>query len=207
MNKLISLAVALVLVVPIFVGAQTATSTLPDPGTLPDSPLYFLKSWRESIQLFFTFNAEKKAEQYLHLAEVRLAEYERMLEKGKEDIAARTLEKYESQLERALTKAEELKEKGEGMADELKTKAGEVTAKHIEVLTQSLTRVSESAKEGIERALEASRKVWEGFNIGEDQEQDEDSVEKVTRDLNDVKNIIDDEGLENELNNLLDGLE
>jgi hypothetical protein len=48
---------------------------LSEAGTLPDSPFYFLKTWKEQIQLFFTFDAEKKAKQYLHLAGVRLAEY------------------------------------------------------------------------------------------------------------------------------------
>ncbi|MFH0806428.1 MAG: DUF5667 domain-containing protein [Candidatus Brennerbacteria bacterium] len=143
------------------VSAQVASSTLPDPGTLPDSPLYFLKSWKEGVQLFFTFGAEKKAEQYLHLAEVRLAEYEKMLEKGKEDIAERTLEKYENQLNRALQKAEELKEKGEEAGEALKVKAQEATQKHVMVLERNLEKVSESAREGIERALEESKKQLE----------------------------------------------
>jgi hypothetical protein len=55
---------------------------LPDPGATPDSSFYFLKTWREQIQLFFTFDADKKAKQYLHLAEVRLAEYQKMLNKA-----------------------------------------------------------------------------------------------------------------------------
>lgn len=161
MKTFITLMLVTAIVVPVFVGAQVATSTLPDPGTLPDSPFYFLKSWRESIQLFFTFGAELKAEQYLHLAEVRLAEYEKMLEKGKDDIAERTLEKYENQLERALTKAEELKAKGDDVADELKTKVEEAASKHLSVLGMNLDKVSESARAGIGRALEASRKQLE----------------------------------------------
>lgn len=206
MNKLISLLVAVVLVMPAVGLAQVSTPTLPDPGTLPDSPFYFLKSWREGIQLFFTFDVEKKAEQYLHLAEVRLAEYEKMVEKGKEEIAQKTLEKYEDQLGRALAKAKELKAKGEEVADELKTKAEEAAAKHLEVLERNLEKVSESAKEGIERALEASRKVWDGLNVGDEHEGDEreatsraagngkeDSVENATKDLNDVKDLEDED--------------
>src|SRR3989344_637976 len=76
-------------------------------GLLPDSSFYFLKTWQESIQTFFTFGAENKAEQYLHLAEVRIAEYQKMMEKGKTEIAEKTLEKYEKQLYRAIAKTME----------------------------------------------------------------------------------------------------
>src|SRR3989344_5057371 len=75
---------------------------LPNPGTTPDSPLYFLKTWKESIQTFFTFGLENKAKQYLHLADVRLAEYQKMIDKGKTDIAQKTLDKYERQLYKAI---------------------------------------------------------------------------------------------------------
>lgn len=137
---------ALVVIVPLLAGAQVVTSTLPDPGTLPDSPFYFLKSWREGIQLFFTFDAEKKAEQYLHLAEVRLAEYQKMIEKGKQEIAERTLKKYEDQLNRALQKAEELKSKSEEKASEVKTRIKEATSKHLQVLHENLLKIPEFAQ-------------------------------------------------------------
>lgn len=224
MNRLIAVGIATaVLVVPVLAAAQVTASTLPDPGTLPDSPFYFLKSWREQIQLFFTFSAEKKAEQYLHLAEVRLAEYQKMIEKGKEDVAKRTLEKYEEQLSRALAKAEELKEKGEEVADELKREAEETAARHLKVLEQNLDKVSESAKGGIERALEASKKQLEklddlfgeesddlferaegGFN---DKPTSSDRRARNAGDLDGLQNLIDDGGLENELEGLLEGLE
>lgn len=182
--------VVVMLVVPIAASAQSATSTLPDPGTLPDSPLYFLKSWKEGVQLFFTFGAEKKAEQYLHLAEVRLAEYEKMIEKALrstqgesagqtqakyEKIAERTLEKYENQLERALTKAQELRERGEDVANDLIVQAKGVAIKNLAVLERNLEKVPDSAKEGIERALEASRKrFFLYFGEGDDIEEVDD---------------------------------
>lgn len=198
--------------------AQVASSTLPDPGTLPDSPLYFLKSWKEGIQLFFTFNAEKKAEQYLHLAEVRLAEYEKMLEKGKEEIAERTLEKYENQLSRALTKAEELKAEGDDVAEELKTKVEEAASKHLTVLGMNLDKVSESARSGIERALEASKKQLEKLDdiFGEEFDDLFDQIDEVdtnsddesdTKEIEGLNNLLDDAGLEDELDSLLEGLQ
>jgi hypothetical protein len=137
-----------------------AAETLPDPGTTPDSSFYFLKSWKESIQTFFTFGAENKAKQFLHLAEVRLAEYQKMIEKGKTEIAKKTLEKYEQQLNRALEKAEEAKEKGQDVK-KLKEAISEKILKHQEILENVLEKAPEQAKPGIEKAIEASQKGFE----------------------------------------------
>ena len=137
-------------------------------GLTPDSPFYIFKTLKENIQIFFTFNAEQKVKQFLHLADVRLAEYQKMIEKGKTEIAQKTLEKYEKQLARALAKVEELKSKGKDVKD-ISERIATTTAKHIEVLENNLEKVPESAKEGIERALENSRKVIEKFQEGEQQ--------------------------------------
>src|SRR3989338_10854438 len=80
-------------------------------GTLPDSPFYIFKTLKESIQTFFTFGEENKAKQFLHLADVRLAEYQKMQEKGKTELAQKVLDKYEKQLGKAVAKVEELKNK------------------------------------------------------------------------------------------------
>lgn len=129
-------------------------------GLLPDNPLYFLKDWKERVQLFFTFGEEGKAKQFLHLAEVRLAEYQKMIEKGKTEIARKTLEKYEKQLGHALEKAEEAKEKGKNV-EKLKEEIGEKILKHQEALEGVLEKVPEEAKKGIERAIESSQKGFE----------------------------------------------
>ncbi len=137
-----------------------AEETLPDPGTTPDSTFYFLKSWKESIQTFFTFGAENKAKQFMHLAEVRLAEYQKMIEKEKIEIAEKTLTKYEQQLNHALEKAEEAKEKGKDV-EKLKEAISEKIIKHQEVLIEVLNKVPEEAKKGIENAIEMSQKGFE----------------------------------------------
>ncbi len=132
----------------------------PEAGTTPDSPFYFLKSWKEKIQTFFTFNAEQKAKQYFHLAGVRLAEYQKMIEKGKTEIAEKTLTKYQNQLNRALEKAEELKNKGKDI-ENLKTQIEQAAPKYLEILGQNLQKVSEQAKKGMEKAIENSQKQIE----------------------------------------------
>ena len=151
-----------------FVGALTISllfssvvlaenSSSSNAGLTPDSPFYFLKEWKESIQTFFTFGAENKAKQYLHLAEVRLAEYQKMIEKGKTEIAQKTLEKYENQLNNALDKAAELGQNGKDIKD-LSQRIEESVGKHVQVLQENLQKVPEQARKGIENAIENSRK-------------------------------------------------
>lgn len=158
MNKTIIFVLTLIsfFSVAVFVNA----AKLYEPVIAPDSPFYFLKSWKESIQTFFTFGLENKAKQYLRLAEVRLAEYQKMFEKGKTEIAEKTLTKYQNQLNRALEKAEELENKGKDI-EELKNQIKQTTQKHLEVLQQNIEKVPEQAKKGIENAIENSEKQVE----------------------------------------------
>ena len=135
-------------------------SGFPESGLTPDSNFYFLKSWKESIQTFFTFGAENKAKQFLHLAEVRLAEYQKMIEKGKTEIAQKILDKYEQQLNHALEKTEEAKDQGKDV-EKLKEEISEKILKHQKVLTGILEKVPEEAKKGIENAIEMSKKGLE----------------------------------------------
>lgn len=148
--------------------AQTTTEETIKVGIEPDSVFYFLENWKEQIQLFFTFNLEKKAEQYLKLSEERLAEYQRMLDKGKNDIAAKVLVKYEDQLGHALENAKKFQAK---QKDSVKDKIKEISdnvAKHIEVLQNNLLNAKESVKEGLQNAIEAAQKVIEKFNNPEE---------------------------------------
>ena len=58
---------------------------LPGPKIMPDSPFYFLKVWYEKIVTFLSFGDARKAERYSKLAERRLQEAEKMVEKGEEE--------------------------------------------------------------------------------------------------------------------------
>ena len=126
----------------------------------PDSPFYFLQTWKESIQTFFTFGLENKAKQYLHLAEVRLDEYQKMMEKGKTDIAEKILEKYQKQLNHALDKVKEIQDKGKDVTD-LNEKIEQAVSKHLEALRENLQKAPEQAKKGLENAIENSQKQIE----------------------------------------------
>jgi len=152
---LFSLIVLMLLIGGLNVLAQD--NDLPSVGITPDSRFYFLQEWKEQIQLFFTFGAKNKAKQYLHLVDVRLAEYQKMLDKGKTEIAQKVLNKYEKQLNHAISKIQELENKGSDVKD-LSQKISTNTLKHIGILEENLQKVPESGKEGIKKALDAITK-------------------------------------------------
>ncbi|MEK9154631.1 MAG: DUF5667 domain-containing protein [Patescibacteria group bacterium] len=143
----------------LFAGAVSSLSPI-DIAITPDNPFYFFKSWKESAETFFSFGAENKAKQYLHLAEIRLAEYSKLMDKGKIESAERTLQKYQDQLNRALQKIEELKQKGEDIKD-LSQQIEETTSRHIEALQQNLEKIPETGKKSLENAIENSQKAIE----------------------------------------------
>jgi len=130
-------------------GTVWAEEASVDAGMLPDSPFYFLKKWKESVQTFFTFGAENKARQFLHLSEVRLAEYEKMMEKGKTEIAEKTIQKYENQLNRALGKIEEAKEKKKDV-EELKSRAEQIKTR----MQERFEYLKEKMPEDIDKDME-----------------------------------------------------
>lgn len=140
--------------------AQAQANDLPKPGMLPDSSFYFLKSWKEGIGTFFAFGDLKKAERFLNLSEVRLAEAEALTDKGKSEMTQRATERYQKQLNFALAKAEEAKAKGLD-ADEVLAKVSEATLKHQTVLAEVYEKVPEQAKSAIERAMEAGMRGHE----------------------------------------------
>ena len=55
---------------------------LPSVSLLPDSKLYFLKTWWEKIKQFFTWDEEKEIDFFLDRSDKRLAEAEALLDKG-----------------------------------------------------------------------------------------------------------------------------
>jgi len=140
-------------------GQAPAAAPLVDAGLLPDSQFYFLKTWKEKIQLFFSLSAESKATQFMHLAEVRLAEYQKMMEKGKTDIAKQTFEKYERQLDSAFEKTSEARVNGKDVTA-LAEKLQQERSKHAEVLEQTAEAAPQAAKEQI---IEDRNQKWMEF--------------------------------------------
>lgn len=78
---------------------QEADDIINNPGLLPDSPIFFLKTWYEKAQLAFTFDNAKKAVMEHRFALRRVVEAEKLVEKGNVELAQQHLEKYQGLLD------------------------------------------------------------------------------------------------------------
>lgn len=172
MKKILLLAVFLsLLLIPFQVFAQVESSpsaqtlvdyTLPYPGLLPDSPIYFLKTARDRIISFLISDPLKKAEFNLLQADKRLAAGVYLANKNKYGLANTTISKGENYFESAIAKAEEAKKLGfvvSSLAANLQNSA----RKHQEVIKEleEKTKGELRAKFGQEakRAAEFEKKA------------------------------------------------
>ena len=169
MKKLITFVLIVSLLTPAVSLGQTDTIKS---GMLPTNPLYFLKTIKEEILLFFTFNQLKKASALINYADTRTAEIESLEEKGRADKIPKTLSRYEKQLSKALDIIEKNNDKKE--IDDILINAREATSKHITVLNRVLAFVPENAKDAIKHAIETSQKgqtkviqILQGKNINQ----------------------------------------
>ena len=148
--------------------AHAGTSDLPDPGTLPGSPFYFVKGFFEGVGTFFTFGNSAKAERYLYLSEKRLAEAIALVDRDGEDagaiLAAAVIPLFGEQTVKARARVATLKSdlatvrtgvEGDPDFDLLK-RVTDATTKHLVVLDEVLAKVPEQAKESIRAAKESS---------------------------------------------------
>ncbi len=148
MNKKI-ITIAMLGVLVSFGAAHAQTIDLLNPGALPGSPFYFVKSFFENVGTFFTFGNSAKAERYLGLAEKRLAEAEALAAQDDER-AQSAVARYEEQYAKA-------KEYAERTANpDLKAQVADATTKHLSVLDKVLNKVPEQAKESVRTAKERS---------------------------------------------------
>lgn len=196
---------SLILVLTLFLGvgvafAQTeASNDLPDPGILPDHPLYFVKSIGESIGNAFAFGQEAKINRGIKMSEKRLAEARALADKGESDLASSTLARYQSQLEKVeqridRARSNEGEDVDKGLQNAIERVASS-TLKHQSVLADVYERVPEEAKPAISRAMEASSAGHENAlsNIPQEARQNfEDKIseakQRVTDKLDELRN-------------------
>lgn len=129
----------------------------PYPGILPGHPLYPLKMVRDRILGFFIQDPVKKAEYYLLLADKRVNSGLFLLERGKTELAVVTIEKGGKYLEKVFAEVEKAQKAAKDITPIL-SKASVATLKHEEVLKEVLEKVPESAKAGVQNALEKSQR-------------------------------------------------
>lgn len=128
-------------------------------GIKPGSFFYFFDTTFEKINLFFTFNPEKKAQKNLEYANERLAEAEAVAEEKNTDAVKTAVAGYESSIALASEESSQIKDKGK--IEELLNSIADNTSKHQEILAEVLNKVPDEAKEAIAKAIEASRKGQE----------------------------------------------
>lgn len=170
LRKFISLILTILLLLAVFRPAQaqemtpipTPTPTVTeapteteDPGILPDSPFYFLKTVWEKIQEFLTLDPLKKAELHLRFAQRRLEETQKMCEKGKCGIAEKWLERFQEKIEIATRSAERAQEAGRDVTA-LVEKLQENLARQQAVLDRVIEKAPEPAKGALLKAKENS---------------------------------------------------
>jgi len=123
-----------------------------DPGILPDSPFYFMKTWGRAVRSFFAFNNQERAELALRFASEDALAINALCEKGECELAEKNCERFQEQFQRAIRWMERAREKGEdveGLVEKLK----EHQLRQQQVLAGVLERVPEQAREGILNAM------------------------------------------------------
>ena len=152
-------------------------------GILPGDFFYFLDIFSEKLEILFTFGNTAKAEKYLSLADERLAEAQELAREGKSEKADEAAKKYQEQLEKALKKAKKAeKEDKKEDVDKVLSIIAESTMKHQAVLADVYDKVSEDAKDNIEKAMENSMKGYEmALSAISKEKQDEiqDEIEQL----------------------------
>lgn len=135
------------------------TSSLPEPGLTPDSPLYFLDTLGENVGLALARSPENKAKKAFSHAEEKLAEAKNMAEKGKAKAAEKATKKHDEYTEEAtenLGKAKALGRDVEALAAHI----AEKTLKHQAVLARVYDKLvakgNENAAAAVQRAMEKS---------------------------------------------------
>lgn len=182
---------------------------LPEPGLLPDSPIYFLKDLGRGFRLFFAFDPVKKAELNAHFADEKLAELAKLSETkpNEADALGDALQNYIEAQKRLAARLESLQGKNRNINVLLDKLAGRVLdhEKLFDELEERFTeeKVKETEKEigeTVKKALKLDGKKFKERlkeKIKEDKDDDledldvleqlEELDEELEEDLKDVK--------------------
>lgn len=139
---------------------KTIDYTLPYPGLLPDSPLYFLKVIRDRIISLLVSSPLKKADFNLLQADKRLNEGIFLFRKGegKYNLAESTISKGENYFEQALNQAIQVKTLGEPAGD-IAQRLYQSSLKHKQVIRS----LQDKTKSDLKQRLIIQEKRVEDF--------------------------------------------
>lgn len=161
--KRIAIVIGLFLALFLVPGAWAQETTdLPDPGLTPDSPLYFLETWSEKIDLALTRNKEAKIKKQVRISQKKLSEAKVMAEEGKVEASEVAIGRYEQLVSGAAGNLAQAAQTGEGFAGAMGELLATTTAISQEVLAGVYEQVPEEARGAIERAMQVSSEGMEG---------------------------------------------
>lgn len=127
--------------------------TLPYPGLLPDSPLYFLKQIRDKILEFLISDPVRKIEFYLLQSDKRLVMGMMLMDKGSAALAESTISKGDKYMNLAVTILAKTKSLGLTVPGEVIDRLSTAIAKHIEVLNELIAKANGAVKSDLESSL------------------------------------------------------
>jgi rRNA-processing protein FCF1 len=204
-----------------------------DPILLPNNPFYFLKEWGRGIQSFFAFGSLKKAELEQKFANERLIELRKLVEEGK--ISSEILTKAADKYKKTMEKIKDAVDKGDGNVNKFLDKFANQQILHEKILQKLETQVPEQVIEKIQEARDQHLENFKDVMIKLEDNSDKivekiqnavtDSstdgseaydvliIEKIGEKmpleikdkLDDVKTIIIDKGVDNEIKKNNDG--
>ncbi|AHF08670.1 DUF5667 domain-containing protein [Desulfitobacterium metallireducens] len=128
-----------------------------DPGTLPDSPLYWFETLIGKLQVALTFDPVKKAEVVEQQAVENLAEAKVMIEKGDMDKAEKTLTVYNEKIEQAQMFLDQVKDPNSETAQKVQAALTQVNSNNMVVLGNLLEKLPPQAAQKL--ALNIVRSV------------------------------------------------
>jgi len=143
---------------------QYDEATLASVSILPDHPLYFLKSWRETVQENITFTEGAKQDLVAQHMELRLNEAQILIEQGKTEEAEEALVAYQDAVEKSIELSgldsveEHVEEAQKELLAKLEVDAGTQLLEDQLEETSALVAESASDKNDV-RMLSASQKL------------------------------------------------
>ena len=138
---------------------QKVEYTLPYPGILPDHPLYFLKRLRDTILEKLISDPVRKAEFYILQGDKRLQMGLTLIEEGKATLGESTISKGEKYIEQAVTQLSSHKGSGGVVAPYVVEKLEKSIAKHQEVITDLIEKVTDTEKAGLQGSMELIKQM------------------------------------------------
>lgn len=200
MKKITLVAISLLLM-PLFVSAQTSTD-YSNAGITPESRLYFLDKIGEALLEFFTFSADGRARLQIALAAERVAEIRAVLEE--KGVTARGLDIAQERLQEHIDRAVGIIAEKKLNGDDVRVIASEINDELQEsktVLEQSFRdekKKLENKKEALKKEIEAAKRSRDAAST-QTLSQELSEVKSQLESLGDIEDEVEDQFEDDEL--------